>query len=461
MSTVHRLYNIHTFPNGLYNIHTFPNGFRMIYEKSINTYPITSIQTICDLGSVHEPAHLRGVSHFIEHMCFKGTRKLHSIDIFKEYDNTGAYINASTFKRYTNYVINCHDEHVKVSLETLADMLLNSVFEKKEYEKEIKVVIEENIKDMDDSENIIDDLMDSIVYKGSSYENPIDTISYHKRGSLKYNDVIDFYKVFYQPNNLILSIVSNLSFSTIVKYIESSFFIKKSETSLTELNKNNYLLHVPFKIQREPQYITKKINQSSSTYLTIAFRTCSQNSPDKYVLNLLKKMLAGYFSSKLFMLLREDNGLTYTSSVYTQYYENLGDFTITAITDPNKLFRNGKKLGVLPLIINMLNEMIEKGVTNDELILCKNYMRGHFALKMKDNYASAIHNAEYMLMYSGIHEYIPYKNMYDAYYKNITREQIHDVIRKYLKKENMTICVAGEHNPTIASIKKQGDKLLI
>ena len=64
-------------------------------------------------------------------------------------------------------------------------------------------------------------------------------------------------------------------------------------------------------------------------------------------------------------------------------------------------------------------------------------------------------------MYSGIHEYIPYKNMYDAYYKNITREQIHDVVRKYFKKENMTICVAGEHNPPIASIKNQGDKLIM
>ena len=445
----------------MYNIHTFPNGFRMIYEKSSNTYPITSIETICDLGSVYEPDSMRGVSHFIEHMCFKGTRKLKTMELFKKYDNTGAYINASTLKRYTNYTINCSDENVKISIETLADMLLNSIFQKKEYDKELKVVIEENIKDIDDNDSIIYDLMDSILYKGSSYENPVDNISYHKKGSLNYKDVIELYKLFYQPNNLILSIITNLSFSTIVQYIESSFFMKRSTSSLTELNKNKYLLHVPFKVQTAPEYVIKKIKQSAATYLNIGFRTCSQYSNDKYVLNLLKKMMSSYFSAKLFMLLREENGLTYSSSVSTQYYENLGDFTITAITDPNKLFHNGKKLGVLPLIIKMLNEMIEKGITNNEIMLGKNYTRGHFSLNMKDNHASAIHNAEHMLLYEGIREFISYKDMYDAYYKNITRENMHEVIRKYFKKENMTICVSGQYIPSIVSIKNQGDRLLL
>jgi len=92
-------------------IHTFPNGFRLIHEISKNKLPLTSIDAYCDLGSIYEKPNMRGVSHFIEHMCFKGTKKIpYSKDIFKQYDETGGYLNASTYKRYTIYTLKCHDD---------------------------------------------------------------------------------------------------------------------------------------------------------------------------------------------------------------------------------------------------------------------------------------------------------------------------------------------------------------
>jgi predicted Zn-dependent peptidase len=133
---------------------SFPNGFRVIYEKSPNIAPIACIKIMCDIGSVYENNETRGVSHFIEHMCFKGTKNIPiPKDIFMEYDKIGAYLNATTGKRYTYYTIKCNNEYVENSIRIMSDMLLNSTFNKNEYKKEEKVVIEENIKDINDVTN--------------------------------------------------------------------------------------------------------------------------------------------------------------------------------------------------------------------------------------------------------------------------------------------------------------------
>lgn len=444
------------------HIHTFPNGFRVIYEKSSTAYPISSIQMICDLGSLYETDNIRGVSHFIEHMCFKGTPHLQYIDLYKRFNNSGAYLNAYTTKRFTNYVIQCQDAHVKELIKIGADMLLNSVFNKTEFEKELKVVIEEEIQDADDNESMIDNLIDKTIYKGTPYENPVDCLEYHKKGSLKHKDVLDIYKLFYQPHNIILSIVTNLSFSTVLRYIESSVFMKKTapKANIAQLNQRKCIMNMPHELQKETQYIIKPLTQSSATNLTIVFRTCSQYSSDKYVFDLLEDILGGYFSSKLSMLLREHNGLTYSSSTDSQYNENMGDFEINAITDHTKLIRNGKRKGVLPLIIDMINQLIKKGVTEEELTLVKNYIHGNRIMDLKDNKKACFHNAEYLLLYSKTNEYISYKHVYDRYYKTITREQIHAIIKQYFKKVNMTVFIAGQYIPGLATIQKECEKLV-
>ena len=139
----------------------YHNGFKIIYEKSSIELPLTTIFIFCNIGSVHETENLKGAAHFIEHMCFKGTKKiLHSKDIFFEYSKNGSYLNAYTNKRYTCYTIKCQDKYVKHSLEILSDMLINSTFNEKEFEKEEKVIVEENNNDNNDPESIIEDVIE-------------------------------------------------------------------------------------------------------------------------------------------------------------------------------------------------------------------------------------------------------------------------------------------------------------
>jgi len=443
-----------------HEIYTFPNGFRIIYEKSKNVLPITSIQCVCDLGSVYEKEEIRGASHFIEHMCFKGTKKIkHSKDIFKQYDSVGASLNASTFKRYTNYNIKCGDESFNTSIHVLSDMVLNSVFDRKEYNKELRVVIEENINNSDSNEGEISDMSEKLVYSGTPYENPVDTIEYHQNNSLKYEEVVKTYQLYYHPNNMLLSIVSNIPFVTVLRVVKQSYFFKNKSKNSELLMNNKLVLYKQPTYQNEINYNIRSVSNTNVTYLTISFRTCSQYSQDKYSLILLKRIIGGFFSSRLFMLLREDNGLTYKSTVTVENYEQLGDFTIDILTDPKKLLKNGSKKGVLPIVIEMLNNLIEKGISQSELTLAKNYNKGKYRINMEDIDYKAVHNAEYLLLYYGREEYVSYEDLFDAYYKPIAREQVNMIIRKYLKKSNMNVCILGKSIPSFKIIKDECEKL--
>ena len=443
------------------SMHTLPNGFRVIYEKSANVLPITSIQLLCDVGSVYEPPKLRGVSHFIEHMVFKGTKNIpDSRTLYKYFDKQGAYFNAATYKRYTIYNVKCNDTFVNKAVEILADILMNSVFDKKEYRKELDVVIEENIKNVNDYENSQSDAIDKMLYEGSNYQYPIDCIEYHRTRSLPHKDVIKYYNTFYHPNNMILSIVSNQPIKTIMSHIMKSYFASKNNGADDNVSHQS-VLYMPIVTQTEPKYDIQSINKSDATYLTVAFRTCSQYSKDKYVLNMLKRILGGFFSSRLFLVLREDNGLTYRSSITTQYCETSGSFIISAITNHDTLIKHGaKQLGVLPLIIKMLNDLLKNGVSQTELTLAKNYNQGSTLLDMEDIDNIAVHNAEHLLLYSDKTEFVPYSKVFETYYAPITTTEIFNVIQTYIRKANMNVSVYGSENPKINIIKKECAKLL-
>ena len=165
----------------------------------------------------------------------------------------------------------------------------------------------------------------------------------------------------------------------------------------------------------------------------------------------------------LFDILREKNGLTYTSFVTTNYYENTGDFTITAITDPTKIMFNGHKKGVLKLIIELLNDLIINGIKQTFLKIAKQKLKGKINISLEDNDISSLYNAEYVLLYSNNNKYVSYDKMFDVYYKSINLNNINDVIRKYFKKINMNVCLLTEnHNNTITidTLKNECKKLV-
>jgi predicted Zn-dependent peptidase len=430
------------------NKHVFPNGLRIIYEKSTHKIATSHIYTFCDFGSAYEKDGVRGAAHFIEHMCFKGTHKLPSSkNLMHFFDEIGAYINAYTEKRYTCYTLKCNDEHINNSLKILSDMMFNSKFDKKEFKKEEKVVIEENIRDSDNDLIIIKDELNKLLYNGSSYAYPIDTLEYHKN-LFDYKKVHDMYCSFYNPSNIVISFVSNLSFEEIKKFVESTNFIK---TKPIVYLSNDYGILPYLKPQTGIQYNLLKKKGLNTTHICIGFRTLLK---DKYKLNFLSTLLSNTFNSRLYLLLREKHGLTYTTKSYVDYNEITGDFYIYSEADYKKIIFNGSNnLGVFPILIALILDLIHNGVKQNEIKLTKSYLKGALNLSLENSDKIVRHNGYQFLVHPN-DEIIPLSKTFETHYENITKKDIDNVIKTYIKSSGMSICILGDHLPSKELLQK-------
>lgn len=419
---------------------TLDNGFRLLYEKSIQGSETASIQIFCDIGSIHEPDKCRGAAHFIEHMTFKGTTKTpNSRDIALQFEKHGSNVNAFTDRRYTCYYVDVHKDNLESSIRAWADMLLNSIFDKHEYEKEHDVVREENQRAINDYAGICFETADTQLYAGSPYEHEVDNIKYHiGKNPLSRETVFDVYKKYYIPSRMILSICCPNSFEFVKNAVEKSDFSKAH--SITSV-------FPPLILALTPQTnIVYKLNTKksvSTTHICIGFRTCSVKNSDRYALKVLKNILGGKMSSRLFTILREDNGLTYSSAVYTDYYEHSGDFKIYAECDTPKFFKNGKNHdGVFPLLLKLVRDLLKNGVKDEEVRLTKSYMKGKYDLKKGGCDTRAFYNGENE-MYQ-MENPVPYDKKYETYIEPISKKQIDEVIRKYFVRNGTVVSVVSD-----------------
>jgi len=433
--------------------YTFPNGFRLVYEKPHANLKNSAIQVFCKLGSIYEHDGIRGASHFIEHMCFKGTRKIPEAKTISEnYDKIGAYFNASTYKQYTVYIVKCNNNYVENSIAILSDMMMNSTFRPSEFTKEKKVVEEESIRLENDHFSIITDAVEKQLYEGSSFEHTIDEISYHTKHTLKYDDVVDLYNTFYRPNNMVISIVSTIPFSHLVRFLETTYFMKKPTAKCSPNHAWKYQAYYNIREQSVPKYSVIKRTGAKTTHIMIGFKTCNQFSNDKYILNVLNNIIGGYMSSRMFSTLREENGLTYRSGSQTAYYDSAGHVIFFAETDPQKLLKNGEHVGVLPLIIAIITDLCKHGVTQREVENAKMNLEGTMMLSLENSNTSCEYNGVQTLLHC-TDDTVPYNNIYKTYYKSITRSQINDIVKKYFKLSQMSLCILGETVPSIRSLK--------
>ena len=314
--------------------HIFPNGLKLVYEKSPGNIPVTQIQAFCNFGSIDEPTGLKGSAHFIEHMCFNGTTTIsNSIKLNQTYDKIGAYINASTNKRYTCYVVKCDSNFVENMIGLVSDMMLNSTLSEKECVKEIQVVIEENSRNSDISSYKLFIELDKMIYKNSIYELPVDDVEFHNK-SYAYSKIRELYKRYYQPNQVVLSVVTDLTFDHIKRIVAASVFNKTKNRLPYKPAVNQY---IPPQSETLYKIIEKK--SETTTHLAIGFRIYKE---DRHKLIVLKTILGGPMSARLFTTLREQNGLTYTSTVALTLYDDYGDLTLYAESESAKIMKNGR-----------------------------------------------------------------------------------------------------------------------
>jgi hypothetical protein len=417
----------------------FPNGFQLIYEKSAMNLPITCMHVGCDVGAVYESEGIRGISHFIEHMCFKRTKFKNTKEISLEIDRHGAVVSAFTNKRNTQFTVKCDTNSTDTFIQLLSDIMLNTTFTKKEFDSEYDVVMQEARNNEDNAElnNYI--AVSELLYKGSSYEYDTDVLAYHKR-RFSFSRFVEIYKQMYVPGRMAMSIVTPLSLEQVRRFVQRSWFIKTTRTSSGIPVQINHSLEP----QSDIRYKLTTKTGFESNIIHIGFRVCGFSSPDKYCLRLLKNILGDSFNSRVYTILREEKGLIYHPDAEITHYEFYGDFTLALTTKPGFVIR------VLKLLSGILHDLYTHGVRPDELLVAKGRIRGRIELaKMEIERQVEEHLDEWLL---GTIEPTS-KDEYAEFYEPIHKRHMDEVIRKYFTRENMCVALMGSRLPALKTVR--------
>lgn len=348
----------------------FNNGIRLITTPLKETQTV-SLLVLVKVGSRQESKATYGISHFIEHMMFKGTKQRPTtLDLSKELDGVGAEYNAFTSKDLTGYYIKSDARHLSLAIDILSDMLINSKLDAEELEKEKGVIIEEINMYEDNPLMFIEEILEEMVFQGSQLSHQIagsrETVKTISQPLMK-----KYKNKFYCGSNLIISIAGNFS-EQHLKEIKAKFILGKGKKSTIK----------KVTLNQQSSQIKLKYKDTEQVQLALGFPTFSQYDKRNYALQLLSIILGGNMSSRLFINIREKNGLCYFIRCWNNLYEDTGVTIIQAGLDKERL----------DFAIKAINEELKKitqGVTSEELIRAKEFVSGKLALDLEDSLSLA------------------------------------------------------------------------
>lgn len=349
----------------MYKKVTLDNGLRIVTEH-IPYVKSVSIGIWVEAGSRKESLDNNGVSHFIEHMLFKGTENRSAKEIAEAIDNIGGQINAFTSKECTCYYAKVLDNHIDVAIDVLSDMFFNSLFDKEDIIKE-KSVIYEEIKMYEDSpEDLVHDLLSQSIFDGNSLSYPI-LGSEKTLEKINRKELIAYYDNFYVPSNTVISIAGNFDFNSTIGMIKKKF----NEWTPKQGISTNYqkpILH---------HNISKKKKEIEQLHFCIGTEGSPQGQDDFYALLVLNNIFGGSMSSRLFQDIREDRGLVYSIYSYPSSYKDIGIFSIYAALNPNYFME------VIDIIIDNIYKIKSDYISEEEIYKSKEQLKGNYILGLE------------------------------------------------------------------------------
>ena len=435
------------------------NGVRCVYISK-RDLSISCINVTFKVGSKNESPDNLGIAHLLEHMFFKGTKNNSSnLDITSKIESLGGYINAHTTVDSTTYEIKISTKHIKTALDILSEILLESLFRKKDIEYEKNIVIEEYNGYQNDNESILFKEFNSAIFKDYPLKNSpigtIDTILNATKSSL-----INFKNKYYTADNMFITISSNLSFERIKNLCKQSNF---KNFNSTEIKKN-----IPFRyIPNETPTINTHYKDITQEKIVIGFPVCSATHKDIHILNAISTLLTSNMSSRLFIELRENNPLVYTIDSDVDFYQDMGVFYIqtdadiknildidnTIIDSAGEFLQSifGKKnhynrkteKGVLSVILDNIRDLQRNLISKDELETVKQSMIGSFLLSSETS-ESVVHYYEQECLYN--YDNITSIKQSMKLIEKIKAKDILRVCNKYFTKKTLFINILGKSN---------------
>lgn len=394
-------------------VYTCQNGVRIVSEEIPHVRSI-SVGIWVGVGSRFETPEENGITHFIEHMLFKGTKTRSAKQIAEEFDRIGGEINAFTSKENTCYYAKVLDHHGELAVSILADMFFNSSFEPNELDKERQVVLEEILMSEDAPDDDVHEQLWKVMYPTDALGLPI--LGTSKTLSTFTADTIRQYmEKHYYPENIVVSVAGNVT-KDLLLHIEKLFgHYEKSPKAVVST------LQEP--IFHSGRYV--KDRDVEQSHLAISYPAIGVKDPDLNSFIALNNIIGGNMSSRLFQEVREERGLAYTIFSYQSCYMDVGAFTIYGGTNNQQL----------PYMKQTIEETIAKirneGISETELFNAKEQLKGSFVLGLESTNSRMSRNGRNEL----IHRYHKTIDETIADIDKVSMEKVNGLIQSIFQKE--------------------------
>ena len=341
---------------------TLQNGLRVVSDQIPNVETVT-VGVWVDVGSRCEEAEQNGLSHMLEHMAFKGTKRRSAYDIAEEIENVGGYLNAYTSREHTTYYARLLKEDLPLGIDVLADILQNSTFNQNELDRERGVIIQEIGQAEDTPDDVVFDLMQQVAYKDQPIGRPILGTT-QLVNSFSRDDLSGYMSDHYKAENMAVVAAGNLKHDEFVKIVEAQF----SELErITDREKNNAIYcGGDNRLERDLEQVN----------LLFGFDGISFSDPDYFSSQIMAMILGGGMSSRLFQEVREKRGLVYSIYSYMGSYVDGGTFGIHAGTGPEQVSE------LVPVVANEFQKMT-KDVSDDEVNRAKAQIKAGILMSLE------------------------------------------------------------------------------
>ena len=404
---------------------TLPNGLRLV------TAPISHVRSVSiafffGVGSRYEPDEIAGVSHFIEHMVFKGSKRYPTAQIISEtIEGVGGLLNASTDRETTVYTARIASRYFEQAMELLADMVRHPLFAADEIARERRVISEEIGMYMDDPGSWVSVLANELFWLDTPLGREIAGTRETVQGMPDFA-VREYHARHYLPNNLVISVAGDVTPEQVEEV---------AARLLGDWTSQPAPVWTPCPPHEAAPHVRLDTRETEQTNFDLLLLGLSYTDPDRYALSLLNTMLGDSMSSRLFLEVRERLGLAYDVGSALIQYHDTGAFSISAGVAPEQA---GEALAA---ILREVARIRDKPVTPEELARAKEYTRGRITLSQENTGAVSGWYGAQELDLGQIRELDEELDLYDA----VTREDIQRVAERIFREESLRLALIGPH----------------
>jgi predicted Zn-dependent peptidase len=376
-------------------------------------------------GAVDEPDELRGASHFLEHLLFKGTADRSASQIAHAVESVGGDMNAFTTQEYTAFYVRVPDDHLELATDVLSDVIWSPAFRPDEVDSERQVILEEIRMRDDTPDDIVHELFAEALFPkhplGRSVIGTPETISAAQRDA-----IADYHRLHYRPSNVVVAAAGNLDHARVVELVERGLAVDGG-TRPTRVEPS----FAP------PELVINERRPTEQAHLVLGMRALSRDDPDRYALAVLNQAFGGGMSARLFQEVREKRGLAYSVYSYRMAFDGTGAVGIYAGTAPERAHET------LAVVRGEIDRLVADGLPEPELAAAKGHLKGSTALALETS-SSRMHRIGRSELTT---DEVPSVDELVADIDAVTVEDVERVIQRVFAETPRVLAVVGPFDP--------------